>query len=107
MSSRHHAKAIAALAVLALAACSNQADKQFVPEGAYSGSTSTDEEVNLQVNGGEVKLQGKSLKRDEDGSYVETKRKWRISCHQEKGSKDISCTWTHNGRKENIELMYL
>ena len=107
MTSRRHAAAVAALAVLALSACTNQADKEFVPEGAYTGSSSADEEVNLTVSGGEVKLQGKTLKQDTDGSYVEKKGKWRLDCHKEKGSKDISCKWTHDGRTETIELMYL
>ena len=107
MSARTPAFGLAVTAALLLAACSNQADKLFVPEGAYSGSTSTDEEVNLTVNGGEVKLQGKSLKGDADGSFVEKKRKWRITCHQEKGSKDISCTWIRDGKAETIELMQL
>jgi hypothetical protein len=94
------------VAALPLAGCAEK-NLTFVPDGYYSGSTSTDQEVDLQVNGGEVKLDGKTLKRDEKGRYVEKKRKWVIDCTKQKGSKDITCELTRGGRTETVELMRL
>jgi hypothetical protein len=98
---------LAVLVTALLCGCSNQGAITFVPDGVYSGSTAAGQEVDLQVNGGEVKLQTKTLKRDVDNSYVEKKRGWRIKCRVEKPSKDIRCEWTQNGKTETIELMRL
>ena len=92
---------------LPLLSCGN-ASAPFVPDGAYAGSNAAAQEVVLQVHGGEVKLNSKTLKRDaKTGAYVEKKRKWSISCAKEKGSKDIRCELTMGGHTETVELMHL
>jgi hypothetical protein len=98
---------LAGVIVLLLCSCSKQANT-FVPDGAYSGSTSTNAEVDLQVNSGEIKLDGKVLKRDDKlHGYVEKKRKWAITCKTSKGTKDIICRLTRAGHTETVELMFL
>jgi hypothetical protein len=78
----------------------------YLPNGAYSGSTSQDTAVNVNVSDGGVTLDGITMQRRTDGWLQGQHHKQiRMKCRTAFHGDELFCDISRNGQLETDELM--
>ena len=98
---------LAGAAVLLVAATGCKGNNEFLPAGAYSGSTSANQSVNVVI-GGKVTLDGLEMRFTHDQWLQGVHdKKLRMRCHTQNHQTELSCLIDRHGRQETDELLKL